>query len=611
MNFYNALMITPSIVRFLQTTDPSNTCISVSQSGATGAMDTSAALRSPGQLAVLAGSLFHSPQGADPDYWIGGTVVALATGQLEYHLYLHTASDEIIVSASGVVNYASGDVYTVVANSMLAQISPIYQKMRDFEIRKKDSGKPYAILPTLECTVAKSPLNFGEKTKLHFRLSDCDGVVLKQRNVTIDGCDLGTLDKMSFTTDDNGEADLQYTAPEATAGIAIINISFSYTEPWAKPDDQETKQGTVEIEVKAPPNSWSLFAYYTFTETKNWTESSSDNYSATGQSHTGETVSVCAWLKKMDIPYVPKSYFVADPVPILLKFSGHSTVRNRANSFWSNSAGYIKTEDWGDIFGDSDPSAATKHNISINNKNHSFDFTKLAGKQSGKSESRGESYDPIQGLQTSSSSTPASPTCVFNWSSNGFVVDTSYTYHSIIGTDEQTEKYTQTCTWNDTLFNLKLRKDFTSVDDAKTEAGSSWVKSYSKSIQRISIFIEMKYNPGPKTAIEETKQELPKEYALLQNYPNPFNPATTISYSLPKTANVSLRIFNTLGQEVTLLVNEQKSPGQYQTTWNADVPSGLYFYRLQARPISGGQAGGGSIGSDPGFVETKKMILLR
>lgn len=598
-------MITPSIVRYLQTADPSSSCISVSTSGGTGTLDTSAALRSPGQLALLAGSLTHSPQGADPDYWLGGTVVALANSQLEYHMYLHTAADEIIVSASGVVNYAARDLYTQVANSMQAQISPIYVKMRDFEMRKRDSGKPYAILPTLECTVAKRSVDFGEKTKLHFKLSDCDGVALKQRNVTIDGCDLGTLDKMSFTTDDNGEADLQYTAPDATAGIAVISISFTYTEPWAKSSDQETKQGTVNIDVKAPANSWSLFAYYTFTETKNWMESTSDNHSATGQSHTGETVSICAWLKKMSLPTpVPKNYFVADPIPILFKFTGHSTVRNKANSFWSNSVGYIKTEDWGDIFGDADPSAVTKHNISINDVNHSFSFTKLTGKQSGKSQSHSETYDPINGLQSHSSSTPADPTCVFNWSSNGFVYDTSYTFHSIIGTNEQTDKYTQTCTWNDTLFNLKLRKDFTSVDDAKTEAGPSWVKSYSKSIQRISIFIEMKYNPGPKTAIEETKQELPKEYALFQNYPNPFNPSTTISYSLPRAAFVSLRVFNTLGQEVAVLVNEQKGIGYHVVNWQAaNAPSGVYFCRLQA--------GDASTGSARGFVGTKKVILLK
>jgi hypothetical protein len=96
------------------------------------------------------------------------------------------------------------------------------------------------------------------------------------------------------------------------------------------------------------------------------------------------------------------------------------------------------------------------------------------------------------------------------------------------------------------------------------------------------------------TGVEKTPA-IPKEFALLQNYPNPFNPSTTISYSLPKTVNVTLRILNTLGQEVAKLVDGQKSPGYYQVEWNANAPSGTYFYQLQAGD----------------FVETKKMIIIR
>lgn len=88
---------------------------------------------------------------------------------------------------------------------------------------------------------------------------------------------------------------------------------------------------------------------------------------------------------------------------------------------------------------------------------------------------------------------------------------------------------------------------------------------------------------------------VPNSFEVKQNYPNPFNPSTIISYSLPKTAIVSLKIFNALGQEIMLLVNEQRSPGYYQVQWNANVPSGIYFYRLQAGE----------------FIDTKKAILLK
>ena len=88
---------------------------------------------------------------------------------------------------------------------------------------------------------------------------------------------------------------------------------------------------------------------------------------------------------------------------------------------------------------------------------------------------------------------------------------------------------------------------------------------------------------------------IPEAYTLMQNYPNPFNPTTTIRYDLPKSANVSLKIYNILGQLVATLVDERKEAGHYQVRWNANVASGIYFYRLHAEE----------------FVQTKKMILLR
>jgi hypothetical protein len=102
---------------------------------------------------------------------------------------------------------------------------------------------------------------------------------------------------------------------------------------------------------------------------------------------------------------------------------------------------------------------------------------------------------------------------------------------------------------------------------------------------------------GVLVGVDRVVQEpTPSDFALKQNYPNPFNPSTTISYFLPKLATVSLRIFNSLGQEVTLLVNEPQEPGHYQAAWNASsVPSGVYFYRLQAGA----------------FVEIRKMLLIK
>jgi Secretion system C-terminal sorting domain len=77
------------------------------------------------------------------------------------------------------------------------------------------------------------------------------------------------------------------------------------------------------------------------------------------------------------------------------------------------------------------------------------------------------------------------------------------------------------------------------------------------------------------------------EYSLNQNYPNPFNPTTSISYSLPVDAYVSLKIYNMLGQEIATLVDGELSAGEHIATWNAsDVPSGIYICRIHAGTFS-------------------------
>ena len=97
------------------------------------------------------------------------------------------------------------------------------------------------------------------------------------------------------------------------------------------------------------------------------------------------------------------------------------------------------------------------------------------------------------------------------------------------------------------------------------------------------------------TTVEE-HAGLPTEFKLFQNYPNPFNPTTHIRYNIAKTTIVTLKVFDILGNEIQILVNEVKSPGQYTVTFDDQkIASGVYYYRLNA-------------GS---FSETKKLILLK
>ena len=126
--------------------------------------------------------------------------------------------------------------------------------------------------------------------------------------------------------------------------------------------------------------------------------------------------------------------------------------------------------------------------------------------------------------------------------------------------------------------------------------GSSWVlkTNYDFRLRPIAVM-----NSTPTSV--QTMETLPASYALYNNYPNPFNPSTLISYQLPQKSSVQLVVYDILGREVAVLVNEDQPAGSYKISFNArqtggaPLPSGVYFYSLRAGD----------------FIQTKKMILLK
>lgn len=92
------------------------------------------------------------------------------------------------------------------------------------------------------------------------------------------------------------------------------------------------------------------------------------------------------------------------------------------------------------------------------------------------------------------------------------------------------------------------------------------------------------------------EEQIPREFKLYQNYPNPFNPVTDIKYDIPRETYVKLVVYDMLGREAAVLVNETKIPGTYNIHWGSDnIPSGIYIYKLTA-------------GS---YEKTMKMVLLK
>ncbi len=104
-------------------------------------------------------------------------------------------------------------------------------------------------------------------------------------------------------------------------------------------------------------------------------------------------------------------------------------------------------------------------------------------------------------------------------------------------------------------------------------------------------------------AVGSEPGDLPQKFVLYQNYPNPFNPVTTIRFDTPREGHVTLQVFDLLGQEVAVLVNERRLPGRYEVRLNNEtLTSGVYFYRLTVMPLQHVKAP---------FVETKKMLSIR
>ena len=185
----------------------------------------------------------------------------------------------------------------------------------------------------------------------------------------------------------------------------------------------------------------------------------------------------------------------------------------------------------------------------------------------------------------------------------------------------------------DSIYNLPLKPVIYNPGTYKSDHSSFWAKNIS-AIEFCEAYYGRDYNPyyhslddridkfnreffhnmtklgvgaistfaldNPLVGIENEENAQSKNVYLLDNYPNPFNPTTMIQYSVVNTGNVSLKVYDVLGNEVATLVNEEKQTGSYEVEFqsavsNQQLASGIYFYQLRAGE----------------FVQTKKMILLR
>lgn len=134
-------------------------------------------------------------------------------------------------------------------------------------------------------------------------------------------------------------------------------------------------------------------------------------------------------------------------------------------------------------------------------------------------------------------------------------------------------------------------KEWWSTSDWKSKQGICTIQNNIYSCEELFA-----YYSCPANVIHQSENNILDTYCLCQNFPNPFNPTTTILYFVFKPMKIKLAIYNSLGQEICILVDKEQKPGEYQASFDgSSISNGLYFYRIM---------------SDT-FVETKKMLLKR
>lgn len=165
--------------------------------------------------------------------------------------------------------------------------------------------------------------------------------------------------------------------------------------------------------------------------------------------------------------------------------------------------------------------------------------------------------------------------------------DNGYTWHLLCVLPNTDSDIYQTTYYDSTLYDWTIPDTINSSTNCRIRVSD---------LIRGDIYLESDSNFTITGSTSADKNNIPLRFSLSNNFPNPFNPSTKISYSIAKRSNVTLKIFDLLGTEVTKLVNGEIEAGNYEVNFDAsNLASGIYFYKLEA-------------GS---FFETKKMILLK
>ena len=590
VQWWNYFYIAAGVSNYLVNQDPSKDCM---------------------RLLNGAFSYYTQPEGTDtlnsikfgqehtnlpPDGPIAGNADYITTGVITSSLAMVNlitfTSREVVAS----VNAPLSDGFNPIAvgRSLGAALGPIFTTIMDFEKKKRDQGEPYAINPKLTFTPAKTKLNSGDSTSVDMLFIDCDGVPLKGRNIPFEVTGGTTNPQSSVTTDDNGEATIEFTAGQVSMIACIISANYHYQRPTGAKYNAEETPGY--IQVNKPSDSWYLYGTYAWSHDVNNNSNTTIGETDITLTHDQKAVWFSALLKNMS-PGMGASgnYFMANPSNAQISYLGNAS----GWSFEHNVLSYKSLISEATINGSTSAIAGTtsvpKLNLSVGSGSYNFVLTNAADQTGGTTEND-YSAEAVAGVPPTSSttSTPAEATTPIDWSVQGFDKDTTIsttTTNTISGgTETITTTIQQSVTWKDSVWTLNYNKiqDDNSITNFSSSSLTSNENDFSHWEFSEKLYLSRSGDPaairkGPGQPAPSTQSNA----VIVHIHANPLQSGATISYRLRGASHTTLTVCDLSGKTVATIVDEEKPAGVYEARWNAAVFSnGLYFLRMKAGGVA-------------------------
>jgi hypothetical protein len=527
-------------------------------------------LPGPGSLSYVDYIIYATLIQSGPNYFLtvnleaGKTRELAATNTVQYNLSLN-----------------GGD------NGKLAvqPLIPLMEKIREFEKEKRNELTNVAIDASLEVKPQKVYLHTNESTQINLILKDCDDFKLPNREIHLTST-AGGLSSYSVNTNQDGEAQVTYTAGGSPAwveiyaehlydyphGLGVIDASDAkFISVQKSPVDVWDFKVTADVRfIKYADTTWSISAANspTITHYRSFYESYSGNLTLAGLitnecsgngnefCYTGNDLPII-WFVYGNAGEFSKEksteYFngvlktLGETITYCNALAAGSKIRTDYYNMQTDNAGlYLEYSDGLKYF---EVNGYGNGQANYHSKEWMF----------------GDYWEPFQGTYSRSASVAVS------WDES--MPGGSLTY--------QDSAYILSYSNTETIYEPDPYYGMKQTTVSKNLNGI--IKPFYRTITDVD-------------ANHFTPVAIPK-YFELTCYPNPFNPSTIISWGLPASGLVTLKIFNSLGEEIKTLVNEYQETGYHSTLFvvNSSLPSGVYFYQIKAG----------------NFISTKKMILLK